>query len=121
MSTEIHYFTVIVPFADPPFMTEWHPDHRGERLSRGAFPSVGEADAWAHKRLMGAPYGVTEVGWDEERGDWSRVVKAVPVCSRCLDVTPGAPFSDPAQPHPGPFTERLCAPCGRTVEADLRA
>lgn len=121
LPAEIHYFTVIVPYVEPKRATEWHPDRPGERLSRGAFPSLEVAETWAKGHLAGTPFGVTEVGWSEERGDWSNVVIAVPVCPRCLDLTPGTPAGDPEHLHPGPFTDELCSSCSRAVEADLRA
>jgi hypothetical protein len=34
-----------------------------------------------------------------------------PVCPRCLDVTPGTPAGDLANPHPGPFLPELCTAC----------
>lgn len=43
-----------------------------------------------------------------------------PVCPRCLDLIPGTPGGTPETPHPGPFTEELCAACSRAVERDLR-
>lgn len=36
-----------------------------------------------------------------------------PVCPRCLDIEPGTPGGTPDEPHPGPFTRDLCAPCER--------
>ena len=36
---------------------------------------------------------------------------AVAVCPRCLDIEPGTPGGNPEEPHPGPFTENLCAAC----------
>jgi hypothetical protein len=39
------------------------------------------------------------------------VATAAPVCPRCLGVEPGKPCGTPNDPHPGPFTTDLCAPC----------
>lgn len=40
----------------------------------------------------------------------SALVRA-PVCPRCLGLEPGTPGGTPEEPHPGPFTEGLCAAC----------
>jgi hypothetical protein len=42
-----------------------------------------------------------------------------PVCPRCLDLTPGTPGGEPETPHPGPFTEDLCAACHKAIDASL--
>lgn len=40
----------------------------------------------------------------------------MPVCPRCLDVTPGVPAGDPNAPFSGRLAETLCGPCGRALE-----
>jgi len=47
---------------------------------------------------------------------------AAPVCPRCLGVEPGKPCGNPNDPHPGPFTTDLCAPCeSATVKVSVTA
>jgi hypothetical protein len=41
-----------------------------------------------------------------------------PVCPRCLGIVPGTPGGDPNDPHPGPFADELCLPCGRAVQTE---
>lgn len=40
----------------------------------------------------------------------------MPVCPRCLDVTPGVPAGDPNAPFSGRLAETLCGPCGRALK-----
>jgi len=49
-------------------------------------------------------------------GDETRV--KAPVCPRCLDIVPGTPGGEPETPHPGPFTDELCAACVKVVAED---
>lgn len=44
---------------------------------------------------------------------WVAARMRPPVCPRCLDLTPGTPGGTPDTPHPGPFTDELCAVCER--------
>lgn len=44
------------------------------------------------------------------------VAAVVPVCPRCVGVTPGEPCGYPDLPHPGPFAAKLCSPCEIAVE-----
>ena len=58
-------FTVIVPYVEAPYRTEWHPTEATGpfcTLQRGSFPSVGEAIGWARSHLNGTPYLIREVG-----------------------------------------------------------
>ena len=61
------YFTLIIPFVPPPFRTEWHPTIDNgpfSSLSRGAFPSISAAIAWAIN-LNGTPYSIRFVPSEE--------------------------------------------------------
>lgn len=53
------YWTVVIPYSTRP--TKWHPTERTgpfSTLTRGAFPSPEQAEAWAQKNLGGQPYRV---------------------------------------------------------------
>lgn len=52
------YWTVIIPYTDVN-RTEWHPTQRTgpfSTVSRGAFATRAEADAWARRKLRGTKY-----------------------------------------------------------------
>ena len=56
------YYTVRIPFSNKP--TQWHPTTSSgpfSVLTRGAFKSVKEAEAWADKHLKGQPYSVKKI------------------------------------------------------------
>jgi hypothetical protein len=55
------------------------------------------------------PFGPSDLG----------VGTTQPVCPRCLDIVPGTPGGTPEEPHPGPFTEDLCAACHKAIDASL--
>jgi len=55
------------------------------------------------------PFGPSDLG----------VGTTQPVCPRCLDLVPGTPGGTPEEPHPGPFTEDLCAACHKAIDASL--
>ena len=56
---ETYYYSVIIPYSETP--SPWHPtDREGpfSVLSRGAFRSRTQAEAWADRELGGQPYSV---------------------------------------------------------------
>lgn len=53
------YWALSVPYAPPPYQTEWHPTEATgpwSVLSRGAFIHYGDAVQWARSHLNGTPY-----------------------------------------------------------------
>lgn len=64
-------------------------------------------------RAVDASAGIRE-GW--HRG-WKPGGAAQPACPRCLDLEPGTPGGEPETPHPGPFTDTLCAACAKAVKS----
>jgi hypothetical protein len=55
------YYTVIIPWVERQFATEWHPTDAAGPLStlgRGAFSRREEAIRWAQEHLEGTPYSI---------------------------------------------------------------
>ena len=53
------YHSVAIPYtAENP--THWHPTVPGMTVTRGAFETKAEADAWASKNIPGHEYSIRE-------------------------------------------------------------
>lgn len=90
----------------------WHSDGMGEVVEYSS-EAAAEA-AIAELRRLGPDWAAADYRVVPRRNEATSL--SAPVCSRCLDLAPGAPGLE--APHPGPFAEELCAPCG--LELDRR-
>lgn len=76
-------------------------------------------------RAEEGPVVVTLDATLEGRADWVLAAKSFEalrpaVCPRCLGIVPGVPGGTPEDPHPGPFTDSLCAKCEAAGAAERR-
>jgi hypothetical protein len=65
------YFSVLVPYVEPEYSTEWHPTTSTGPfavLTRGIFGTEGEAIKWARKHLEGTPYSIKRVEFEPGEG-----------------------------------------------------
>jgi hypothetical protein len=64
-NTELEpYYTVSIPYVAPEYQTKWHPTEATGTLTRGNFPTFGEACTWANAKLGGTSYSVDYVDND---------------------------------------------------------